>query len=460
MVERDRPTVAAAPGTESPKARPAAADTSAHFVRAVAELGARRPVFVRSSVYNTRGVKLLGQGVRIDECLYERLHKHLLAQPLAESLQTEFVLTAQALGDAVQTLCCNEPLFALMAGQGRQRSQLLEEISLLPLPAPVAFQLTLLRETRPAAWMHALRAAVTAAWLAVRLGGNRYDQRHMALAGVTHDLGLLHLDPLLEQSGKLLSRDQQRQLDLHPVLSTAQLERHHEIPRAVLAAVLEHHELLDGSGYPRHLVGQAISTWGRALAMAELATGMFSGSRPYPARRLSLAMRLNHRRYDAAAVAELNVLLARLPPDPPPPPTRDPLKALAAVELLLQRWPSVPPAGLISARQRVVVEGWRQATQALGRLAAAGATQAQLAMLGPQAGSEDLRVELDLLVGEMVWQLQAVGRLVRRRWRATPDEQLPAWLKHWLEEGDALAVEAVHSPSATAEAVAGVAPRQ
>lgn len=411
---------------------------SAHFVRAVSYLGARRPVVVRTPVFNANGVKILDQGVRIDEHLYERLSSHTLARPLDDCIGSEPSVTAERLAEAAAALCRQEALFARMAGEGRQREQMFDEIALVPMPDAIAFQLTVMRETRPEAWMHALRSTVAAAWLGARLGGNRYDMRHLAAAGAVHDLGLLHLDPVLDRPDQVLGREQRRQLYLHPVLSRAQLERHHEYPREVLGAVLEHHEALDGSGYPRHLSGASISPWGRVLAMTELVVGMFSGARPHAAQRLSLALRLNRHRYDAPATEEVIALLRRLGGEPLPAPARDPVQALAAIEALLQRWPGTAPAGLSPARQQAVAEIQRQAAQVQRNLAAAGGSQAQLVLMGPDAMDDTLRVELDLLVDEIAWQLRAVGRQARRRWRRVADEALPGWLERWLAEADAL----------------------
>ena len=58
------------------------------------------------------------------------------------------------------------------------------------------------------------------------------------------------------------------------------LARFRDYPKEAVRAVLEHHELLDGSGYPRGLVGDAISPLGRLLSLAEVVTAMFDGRPP------------------------------------------------------------------------------------------------------------------------------------------------------------------------------------
>jgi hypothetical protein len=412
------------------------ASTSPHFVRAVAALATRCPVVVRSPIVNTLGVKVLDQGVVIDERLYARLMSHRLARPLAECVGSERMVTADEVREAALALIEQEPIYALMAGQGKRRDTLLTEIALIPLPAPVAFQLTVMRETRPAAWSHALRAAVAAAWLVGALQGSRFDIRHLALAGLVHDLGLLHLDPVLDSPKEALSAGQRRQLYSHALLSVAQLERHHQFPGELLSAVLEHHEALDGSGYPRQLAGAAISPWGRILALVELVVGRFNGERPLPAARLTVALRLNRHRYDTAGMNEVMQLLRGLPKEPTPAPERDPKQRLGELEALLQRWPADAPAQTPPARGRAVAAVRAQAEQVMRNLATAGATQAQLLQLGPDMLDDELHAELDLLAGELAWQVRAVARQARRRWRRVADEVLPDWMVQWLEAVD------------------------
>jgi hypothetical protein len=219
------------------------ADTDpAHFARAVTALGDRRPVVARSAILNARGVKIIEKGTAIDTRLIERLTQHQLKQPLSEDVESEPAVSGLVLRQAAKALCAEHPLFAAMLTDPRLRDTLFDELLLVPLPGPVAFQLTLLRELRPQAWLDAIYGMVTAGWLAARRGGTRYDVRMLAAAGLIHDLGMLHLDPVLMQPELELSAEQRRQLYSHPLVSVKLLERHHDYPRELLRAVLEHHE--------------------------------------------------------------------------------------------------------------------------------------------------------------------------------------------------------------------------
>lgn len=417
-----------------------------HFARSVAQFGERRRVVADHAIVNIQGRKLIDKGVCIDTRLYERLTQHQLAQPLEELVSAEDTVTGVALRHAAEAMCWKHPFFATLLADMRLRSVVMEELQQVPLPGPVAFQLTLAQETPGDLWLHALRSAVVAAWFAVRSEGTRHDVRMLAAAGLVHDLGMLHLDPVMLEPHLALTRPLRRQLYTHPLVSVMILERHHVYPRELLTAVLEHHECLDGSGYPRNVAGAALSPWGRVLSLTEVVTAMFGSSHPAPVRRLSLVLRMNQHRFDPALVAELMGVVTLL---------REPLSSttgqangqangqalpvLREVNRLLERGPGLPEGTEVPTERRPAEDYARKlCAQALRNLSEAGVSTAQLAQLDAEVTDADVDAELALVVPEAVWQLRSVSRQTRRRWRLSAGEVLPPWLQAWLDEVDTL----------------------
>jgi HD-GYP domain-containing protein (c-di-GMP phosphodiesterase class II) len=83
-----------------------------------------------------------------------------------------------------------------------------------------------------------------------------------------HDLGRLGIsNTIWDKRGKLTHSEMER-VRLHPYLSERMLSFSPAL--APLGAIaVQHHERLDGSGYPRGLTGDAISPAGRILAAAD-----------------------------------------------------------------------------------------------------------------------------------------------------------------------------------------------
>lgn len=364
-----------------------------HYVRAVTELGEKRPVLTSRAIYNERGMKLLDAGVRVDTRVYERLIEHRLAVPVEDCLSSEPAVNGRVLQEAAEVV--------------------------------------LARESFPELFEHAVLTALTAGYLAWSPVARRHDVLLACAAGLLHDLGMLHVDPVLMAPEKRLSAEQRRQLYAHPLASALLVERHHEYPREVVRAILEHHEQLDGSGYPRGLSGEALSPLGRILSLAEVVTAMYGSDPVDPELRLSVALRMNRHRYDPELTRVLLELLAACPAKAPPASVGDPLAELGEVHGLLQGWAAVADA---PGPEAVRLRATQQLAAIRRALAEAGASPEQLQWLGADALEPRLLAELSLIAREAAWQVRTVSRELRRRWRLEPGRHYPAPLEHWLDE--------------------------
>ncbi len=399
---------------------------SPHFARALADLGDRKAVVARTAIHNQQGLKVIDKGVAVNARLYEMLTRHRLSQPLAESVSMEDMVTPATVRDQARELAAAEPLFGALVATPRAGEAVLDELALIPLPDAVALQLTTMREMQSDLWQHSLRCALLAGWLGQRRGGTRYDTRMLCAAGLLHDLGMLHLDPALLRPETVFSAELRRQLHSHPLLTVMLLERHHEYPRELLQAVLDHHEAADGSGYPRRAGSTAISPWGRVLALTEVVTALAAPQRGASAARLSLTLRMNPMRFDPALVAELLPLLRTLG-DAPPEAAGDALARLAAIDELLCAWPVGVPAGPQQQALQAQCAGLQRT------LADAGIATAQLVMLESSDADEGGQAELALIADEAAWQLKALARRARQLWPEPDAAQKPSGLEAWLE---------------------------
>ena len=284
--------------------------------------------------------------------------------------------------------------------------------------------------------------ALFAAWMTQGLLVSRFDVSVASAAGLLHDIGMQHLDSVLLAPQSVIDRDQRRQLYSHPLVSTLLIERHHEYPRELLRAVREHHEFLDGSGYPGNLAGDAISPLGRILSLGELVTALLASNEPACELRLKVLLRMNRHRYDAA-------LVERVMQNTEPQTERqnktvavmaDPVNRLLEIDAILFDWPSdlAQRADMSAARRDNLAAVAAQSAQLRRTLAGVGAAPQQLAQLGGEALDEFLQLELTLLAQEAAWQLRSLARQTRRRWRLEADARYPDTLQEWLNRADTL----------------------
>jgi hypothetical protein len=379
--------------------------------------------------------------VTIDQSLYDKLFSHRLSLPLDECIDPGPSADGDSLAAAARAATLRWPFFARVAPEGAAGKALLDAIGSMRLPKPVALHLTLARETRPALFDHSVLMALLSAHLVRESGGARAEVRDAAAAGLLHDLGMLHIAPDLLDSDERLSGDELKPVWAHPLTSSMLVDRFDEYPKDVVRAIVEHHERLDGSGYPRGLAGEAISPLGRVLALAEVVTAMFDGVRRLPEQRVSLLLRVNPRRHDAVHVAAVHRLLATAATASDAEVTIDAEALVARLQQLteaLALWRATSEAigaGLPPPQAALVRAVDAQNATLQRMLYDAGVTREQLAAIAGEVGNDaGLRIELWAIAEELLWQLHAAANQLKRRWPAvTTGVAHPAELTAWFD---------------------------
>jgi hypothetical protein len=97
---------------------------------------------------------------------------------------------------------------------------------------------------------------------------------HALAAGLLHDIGELYVNPSYQTATRMLEPAEFRHVASHPLIGAMLLQRLADYPEAVCRAVREHHERLDGTGYPGQQHVAALSPLGQMLAMVELMLGL------------------------------------------------------------------------------------------------------------------------------------------------------------------------------------------
>lgn len=172
---------------------------------------------------------------------------------------------------------------------------------------------------------HSRRVGVLVRALAEEFGRPEEEVGWFELAGRLHDIGLVPLGLPLSDAAPL-SRQLRRELDRHPELSYRILEPLGGWGLPV-EAIRDHHERVDGSGYPRGLEGDAVSAGARIIGAAEVFEALTAG-RPWreaSSREEALDAMRRARGFDEGLLDALERVTRRDlgPPAPPPAPGGD-----------------------------------------------------------------------------------------------------------------------------------------
>ena len=152
---------------------------------------------------------------------------------------------------------------------------------------------------------HQSQVAQLACVIATEMGLDQDTVEGIRLAGAIHDIGKLAVPAEILTKPTRLSELEFSLIKQHPE-SGYEMLKHVESPWPIAQIVYQHHERIDGTGYPRNLQGNEILLEARIMAVADVVDAMAS-HRPYRASlgtEAALAEIEKHRGtlYDSAVV--------------------------------------------------------------------------------------------------------------------------------------------------------------
>lgn len=113
-------------------------------------------------------------------------------------------------------------------------------------------------------------SALTSYSLAQWHGLPQKDWVQVALAGLLHDIGNAKVDPRILYSPDQLSAEDTEEVRLHTTYGYQLLRNITALNEGVRLSALQHHEKIDGSGYPLHLTGDKIHVYAKIVAVADI----------------------------------------------------------------------------------------------------------------------------------------------------------------------------------------------
>jgi putative nucleotidyltransferase with HDIG domain len=160
---------------------------------------------------------------------------------------------------------------------------------------------------------HTRRVALRAVQVGEELGLSPARLRELATGALVHDVGKLSVPNTILKKPSSLTDEEFAVVKRHPEWGFRML-RELGFTESVRRLVLDHHERLDGSGYPRGLAGPAMSLDARILAVCDVYDALIS-TRVYrdawsQERAIDLLREESGTKFDRRCVAALEQVLA------------------------------------------------------------------------------------------------------------------------------------------------------
>lgn len=119
-----------------------------------------------------------------------------------------------------------------------------------------------------AVFYHTLNVAILAMVLGRECGLAAREAKLLGMGALFHDIGKTKIPKNLLYKRSALTAPEQRILQMHPQYGFQMMSQIECFPRDALEIILQHHEALDGTGYPRGLREQDISILSKITSIA------------------------------------------------------------------------------------------------------------------------------------------------------------------------------------------------
>ena len=117
---------------------------------------------------------------------------------------------------------------------------------------------------------HSLNVSIYACQLALENGLPLKNIEEIGLGAMLHDLGLVHVPLEILNKPGALTKEEYSLVQTHSIKGFEILRKIHEIPLPVSHCALQHHERIDGTGYPRGLQGDEIHKYAKIISVCDV----------------------------------------------------------------------------------------------------------------------------------------------------------------------------------------------
>ncbi len=391
-----------------------------HCLDSIFRLSETARVTASCDIVDECGTTLVLTGEPVSREIQKTFLSQRLQRPLESCLDAENAESLEGIvGDCFALMKRNPALEAL--GGSSEAMATLRGMGHMPLHGALRLLLTLFRAHQQSHYDKRLGAMIICSGLAHGVGLDDDDTDLLILSALVHDIGELYINPEYLDDRHELSPDEWAQLALHPGIGYGFIRTFTRFPIAVADCVQQHHERVDGSGYPHQLQGSNMNSLGKLIGVADTVSALIlrgdSGREPGLCKRIALALKLFPEEFPQPAVTFVTSALAHLDNDSAPAvsgvfaerilPT---LQQIRAARRLAAALASAATTDAVAHISRFALETIRAIDKSLHEIGVYDLSQVDVLEKKPEVMGEACQ-----LLGEVAWRLRHLARMITLR---------------------------------------------
>jgi HD-GYP domain-containing protein (c-di-GMP phosphodiesterase class II) len=255
--------------------------------------------YLSKSIYDAEGRILLAQGVELTSLILNKIKHHgimsLYIQDEYSDNEIEDIIQPELRQKAIQTVKNyfdysnfkqaknsnsnekNNMQYEYIKSLNEVAENIVEEII---SQKEILINLVDIKIMDNYTYAHCVNVAVLSLVLGIEMGFNKKQLYDIAVGAMLHDIGKVFIpNDILNKKGGL-TKNEFEIIKKHPQLGYDYLKDIYDINAFARGIVLQHHERLDGSGYPKGLEEDQIHTFAKIVAIADNYDALTS-DRPY-----------------------------------------------------------------------------------------------------------------------------------------------------------------------------------
>lgn len=278
------------------------------------------------SIYDSEGRVVLAKGVALRSAYIERLgelgYSYVYVLDPSETLEEIDLDEPISQETRVQAIALLRDTVESIRKTGtadlRQLSSIVDDIiDQIASNPDVVISMVDIKSYDSYTYSHSVNVCVLSVMLGLEKGMNKYDVKDLGEGAILHDIGKLFVpNEILNKSGPLTDEEFEV-VRRHTRDGFDVLRKKNDISLFAAHVAYQHHERLDGSGYPRRLEGDEIHEYARIAAIVDSYDAMTS-DRVYrsaltPYEAVSILVKETNTKYDRDLVGRFLKLVATYP---------------------------------------------------------------------------------------------------------------------------------------------------
>ncbi|MEB3102407.1 HD-GYP domain-containing protein [Ferviditalea candida] len=260
-------------------------------MRLVSVAACRPGMKLGKSIYNEDGRTLLSENAELTEKILERLNTYGIKYIYIQDSRTDDIVIEDILSDETRAMAMGlirSTFRQLMGVSGKRKlagalhlektfSQLLNAvIDDLSNHKEAMIMLMNMNASDYYLYQHSLNVCVYSTLLGMANGYGRDEIQALSLGALLHDIGKTQINQkVLNKPGKLTDAEY-KEVQRHAELGYYMLKDEPNIPLISAHCAYQHHERLDGSGYPRGIQGGEIHEYAKLIGLVDVFDAMTS----------------------------------------------------------------------------------------------------------------------------------------------------------------------------------------